>query len=153
MATYSCKVRAGEISLSGEEEALIDLACPASTTISILRVRVSSGASGSDANIRIRLLEKSAIGTGSIAGVAVRKDPLSPASVVTATINGGTGTTYNVGTITTIIDEMQCNGRATFEWIAPIMPNGIKITAGQIFGINCQVTASSTLFVTVIWRE
>lgn len=149
MAKYTCTVH-GQATTS--EQAFIDLDCPSSTVIKITGVRIGSDLSA-EGNARVKLLRKSAIGTGSTTGTKVARDPLSPASVVTATVKNGSNT-YNVGTVTDTVDEVQVNTRSIFGTLA-ILDRDMIITASDgIFGINIVADGTLTnMWVSVEWVE
>lgn len=153
MANYICTVQATSNTSTNTEDTFVDIDAAASTVIKVYRIRVSHNTSASDANTRIKIFRKTAIGAGSTTGTIVRKDPLAPASTSAATIKNGTST-YAAGTTTDLVDEAQVNARGIYEWVARDDSDMITAASGGIIGVNIlNNTASIVIKVTIEWIE
>lgn len=154
MPQYTAHVRATTNATADTEDTFIDLDAPASQSCRVKKIKVSSPTTTSqDANIRVRLCRKSAIGTTSGSFTEKEKDVFSPTALVVATVKTGT-TAYTAGTITDVLDDVNFNARNRFEWIARDYDDMIVVDSDGIFGVNIAASiASVTINVTVEWEE
>lgn len=153
MAQYICTVQATSNSSANTEDTFMDLEAPASFAFKVKRIRVSHNTPASDANTRIKIFRKTAIGAGSIGGTEIKKNPLSATPQVIATVKNGTST-YAVGTTTDLIDEVQVNARGIWEWVARDDDDMIVPVAGDFIGVNILCSSASIVIkVTMEWIE
>jgi len=124
-------------------------------------VRLGGGATlataGVDNDFEVRLVRKTAAGTGGVAATEVRKDQSAAVGTVVATVKTGT-TAFTTATLGDLIEDVVKNGRETYEWIAKDEDDAI-VTApvtgtGGIFSVIISSAVVSQLFqVSVEWDE
>ena len=139
------------------EEGHFALTTDSGELIKIVRVKVSSGDAANTNAIRIRFLRCSTIGTGTgiLSGTIVKKDPLAPASITVANEKGGITTTWVIGTIIDVIDDISFVGRGNLEWEAISDDDAIIIKDGEIFIVGLTYSSGTSVRtpVTVEWKE
>ena len=123
-------------------------------------VRLGGGAlatAGVDNDYEVRLVRKTAAGTGGTAATEVRKDQSAAVGTVAATVKNGTAT-FSTATLGDLIEDVVKNGRETYEWIAKDEDDAI-VTApvtgtGGIFAVIISSAVVSQRFqVAVEWEE
>ena len=155
MPLYSMTVSATSNVTPATEDTFADVVAAAGSRCLIKRVRVSVETAAQDTRSIVRLLRKSAQGATGVAGLAVKADSGSRASSVTLTTAVKNGTTaMTAGTITDIIDGMNLNGRAIWEWIPRNAAEELYIAGAIIFGVNIACSAASVIHrVSVLWDD
>jgi len=165
MTVYTAQVNATANATANTEDSFIELSSTSSMChIQKVRVRYGDGTATTevDHQFRIRLVRKSAAGTGGVAGPAlstkVRTDIMCPASGATVNVKSGT-TAFTVGTVVDQIDQIVMNTRGIYEFIARDEDEIITTdgTATTIFSVLIQspvITPSRENYqVSVYWTE
>jgi len=129
--------------------------------IKAVRARLGGGAvldtAGVDNDYGIRLVRKTAAGTGGAAGTEVRKQQAVPAGTIVSTVKNA-AVNFTTATLGDIVDKIVKNGRETFEWIAKDEEDAImthSVTgSGGIFAVLIESgVVSQPCQVTVEWEE
>lgn len=153
MASFSTTVGATTNVASGTEDSFIDITPPAGVSILVKRFRISIRTAASDDRFRFRLIRKSVQGTGSVVGTIVEKRPDGPAAVSTIQVKTGV-TAFLAGTLVDLVDEIEVNGRAIFEWVPRGPEEVVMSRVAEIIGLNVFASANSIeVDVTIEWEE
>lgn len=142
------------------EDTFVELALSnVAIRVKLVRVRLGDGTAtaGLDNDYRVRLVRKTAAGTGGTGGTEVRKQQAADTPDVVATVKNG-ATNFTTATLGDIVDTVVKNGRETFEWIAKDEDDAIithpTTASGNIFAVLIQsAVVSQTFQVTVEWDE
>jgi len=132
------------------------------TAIKIKRVQVRLGGgtlatAGVDNDYEVRLVRKTAAGSGGVAATEVRKNQAMPVGTVAAIVKTGT-TNFTTVTLGDLIEDVVKNGRETYEWIAKDEEDTIvthpTTGSGGIFAVIISSAVVSQRFqVAVEWEE
>lgn len=157
MTVYTVNVNANVNGTINTEDSFVELSSTASMLhIQKVRVRFGDGTSTEvDHQFRIRLVRKSAAGTGGVAGTKVKTDIMCPVSGATCNIKTGT-TNFTVGTVVDVIDQLVMNTRGIYEFIARDEDEIITTdgTATTIFSVLLQSPVQPEKYqVSVYWTE
>lgn len=136
------------------DDTFVDITPAAGRIVKITRISATVNTASDDSRYNLRVIRKSAQGTGSTAGTIVKRDPLlSQASASTTQVKNGTSA-FTAGTAVDTCINTNFNGRAGFEWVARDEEDMIGSNTAQIVGVNviCD-QASKVLIVSIDWRE
>jgi hypothetical protein len=161
MAEYSLTVNATSNTTINTDDVFVELGAASGVQFRVKRVRVGYGDGsqtvGLDNHFKIKLYRWDVTTGGtSMAGVIVKKNPLSPAAVTTAKTKNTT-TALALGTTNLeILDNINPNARAIYEWIARDEDDYYWSKAGTagFFAIVIASAVTAQKFqVTVEWME
>ena len=161
MARYVVDVNATSNTVVDTEDTFVELAL-SGVAIKIKRVTVRLGggalaAAGVDNDFEVRLVRKTAAGTGGTGGVEVRKQQASRTPSVVATVKNGT-TAFSTATLGDLIEDAIKNGRETYEWISKEDEDTITThpttASGNIFAVIISSAVVSQRFQVIVeWDE
>jgi len=144
MAQYTQTVQATSNTTADTEDTFIEWTAGSGVSILIKRIRVSISTAASDTRARIRVVRKSAAGTGGVAGSAVKRHPTDRAASITPQIKSGT-TAFTTGTVTDVLIDVCINARGVFEWTARDDDDMIETAAAGSIGILIRESAASII--------
>jgi hypothetical protein len=153
VAQYIANIQATAAN-SGTENAFLALTVPSGNRIQIVRLRVSIQDVGATDACRIRALRTSTLGSTPTSATPIKKDPLTPVSIVTLNEkNGATG--WTPGTLIEVIDDVSFNARSMLQWEMIDEDDYLIIDSSGIFELTVNnSTANSVLTcATVEWIE
>lgn len=161
MSRHIVDVNAITNSVVDTEDTFVELLL-SGMAIRIKRVAVRLGGAaldtaGVDNDFEIRLVRKTAAGTGGVAATEVRKDQSAAVGTVAATVKTGS-TNFTTATLGDLIEDVVKNGRETYEWIAKDEDDAIvthpTTGSGGIFAvIISSAVVSQDCQVSVEWDE
>jgi len=154
MGQYVTLVSATTNSSGGTEDSFIDITPASGRIVKIVRISVTVNTASDDSRYNIKIIRKSAQGTGSVAGTIVKKDPLMSATAASTTqVKNGTSA-FAAGTAVDLVMSPNFNGRAGFDWVARDDQDMIVSNTAQIIGLNiiCD-QASKVVNCRLEWRE
>ena len=153
MPQYVTTVQATTNPAVNTEDTFIEISLPAGNAGIIKRVHLSMNTPNSDARLTANLRRVSAAGAGGIGGTANKKNSIFRNTGATASIKTG-ATAFSVGTAVDLPQQLNINGRASFDWIPRNYMEEIVVQGGQRFalGLLCSV-ASQVVTATVEWED
>lgn len=154
MGQYLTTLSATTNSSGGTEDSFIDITPNTSRIVRIVRITVTVNTASDDSRYNLKVIRKSAQGSGSVAGTIVKKDPVMSATATSTTqVKNGTST-FAAGTAVDLIMSPNFNGRAGYEWVARDEQDMIVSNVAQIVGLNiiCD-QASKVVNCRIEWRE
>lgn len=152
MPLYSSTVSATSNATANTDDTFVEIAAAAGSQLRINRVRVSIATAASDTTGQVRLVRKSAAGSGGVAGTIVKIDSNTRASSASSTVKSGT-TAFSAGTITDTVEAQQVNGRAIWEFIPRDDTEEIVVAGSGIFGVIIQNSSASIVHRVTVWWE
>lgn len=161
MAEYNLTVNATSNTSTNTDDVFVELGAASGVQFKVKRVRVGFGdgtqTAGVDNHFKIKLYRWDVTTAGSSsAGTIVKKNPLAPASGTGAKVKNGATALALGGTNVEILDNINPNGRAIYEWIARDEDDywWTKSGTAAFFAIVIASPVASQKFqVTVEWVE
>jgi hypothetical protein len=161
MAEYSLTMNATSNTSINTDDVFVELGAASGNQFKVKRVRVGYGDGsqtvGLDNHFKVKLYRWDVTtGGSSSAGVIVKKNPLSPTAVTAAKIKTTTTALALGGTNVEILDNVNPNNRAIFEWIARDEDDYWWSKAGTaaFFAVVIASAVTAQKFqVTVEWME
>lgn len=138
----------------GVEDTWIEIRPPASTSVSIKRLLITSAdTTVSDGYILPRWGRFNTTGTGGTAATIIKLRPESPDSVCTVTRKNGT-TAFTVGTVVEYFTVACFNARGIWEWVARDADDFKTGDANQRLSLILRTQATShDLGIQMDWEE
>jgi hypothetical protein len=150
---YVTTVTATTNPTANTEDTFIEISLPAGNAGIIKRCHLSMQTPNSDARITANLRRVSAAGAGGTAGTANKKNSIMRNTGATATVKNG-ATAMTVGTAVDLPQQININGRASYDWIPRNYMEEIVVQGGQRFALGLLCSAvSQVVTVTVEWED